>query len=549
MSISILIIEDNTTLINAMEGAITETFPGDDEIKIFPEKDNRSEFINSFSQKAIKGTDKLEKWVREELISYIDQNDIDLIVLDLYLYSDEYKKGLRADASSGYIILKQLRSSLINIPVFVNSIISQEMQGIDDDTFASMEGIIAKKGDKDDYIDYFRGNQFLIKKILRAAKFYKKEKIKSDIVVVCALKKEIKPVIDLMDTTEFIDNLSDTYAMGYIQGKNNKKLKIVAITKEQMGMTEAATLTTQVIEKYSPLFVIMTGIAAGVGGSQKMLDVLIPTHIYNWQSGKYIATIDDRKTELHEYERNFDSEDTYVKKVTSVETGSNINIANQYLNKIPEYFLESEDFPTNDYIERIKHEDAEKRTIYQKEIAELTDDEIGNNKHIEIYLDYISQIILKKRTEFQKELVKIIEEKKELENKIAHMKNENKHNDNLSELEKKLQDTDPAKILKRMSEEVDCNLIKEGMVSGNAVVADEKIMRETINGPKVSGVDMEAYGVAFACNNHPSKPNPIIIKAICDFADSNKNDVYQTAAAYASAQVLYKLFTECIDIG
>jgi len=59
---------------------------------------------------------------------------------------------------------------------------------------------------------------------------------------------------------------------------------------------------------------------------------------------------------------------------------------------------------------------------------------------------------------------------------------------------------------------------------------------------------MEAYGVAYACNKHPAEPNVIILKSICDFADSTKNDIYQTAAAYVSAQAFYKLFTEVIDM-
>jgi nucleoside phosphorylase len=59
---------------------------------------------------------------------------------------------------------------------------------------------------------------------------------------------------------------------------------------------------------------------------------------------------------------------------------------------------------------------------------------------------------------------------------------------------------------------------------------------------------MEAYGVAFACNHHPNNPEVLILKAICDFADQNKNDIYQSAASFVSAKAFYKLFTDVIEI-
>jgi nucleoside phosphorylase len=88
----------------------------------------------------------------------------------------------------------------------------------------------------------------------------------------------------------------------------------------------------------------------------------------------------------------------------------------------------------------------------------------------------------------------------------------------------------------------------EGMVSGSAVVADVDIVNEKIKSRKIYGIDMEAYGVAFACNNAPSKPKPIIMKSICDFADEDKNDEYQEIAMKISANAFYTLFTEYINM-
>lgn len=89
------------------------------------------------------------------------------------------------------------------------------------------------------------------------------------------------------------------------------------------------------------------------------------------------------------------------------------------------------------------------------------------------------------------------------------------------------------------------NIFFEGMVSGSAVVADKDIVNNKIDSRKIYGIDMEAYGIVFACNNHPREPKSIIIKAISDFADKGKNDDAQPVGMHMSAvafQVLFENF-------
>lgn len=57
---------------------------------------------------------------------------------------------------------------------------------------------------------------------------------------------------------------------------------------------------------------------------------------------------------------------------------------------------------------------------------------------------------------------------------------------------------------------------------------------------------MESYAVVYAAENATlPRPIPIIIKSVCDFADSKKSDEYQKFAAYTScefAKLLYEKF-------
>jgi nucleoside phosphorylase len=81
------------------------------------------------------------------------------------------------------------------------------------------------------------------------------------------------------------------------------------------------------------------------------------------------------------------------------------------------------------------------------------------------------------------------------------------------------------------------------VATGAAVLEDPSIVemiqsqhRETI------GIEMEAYGVALASSISNAKPPiPIIVKSVCDFANTDKNDEWQSYAAYTSASYAIKL--------
>lgn len=83
------------------------------------------------------------------------------------------------------------------------------------------------------------------------------------------------------------------------------------------------------------------------------------------------------------------------------------------------------------------------------------------------------------------------------------------------------------------------------LASGAAVLEDPEIT-QSIQGQhrKLLGVEMEAYGVFAAANDAPHpQPTVLVLKSVCDFANSQKSDDYQDYASYTSANVL-KLFVE-----
>ncbi len=94
----------------------------------------------------------------------------------------------------------------------------------------------------------------------------------------------------------------------------------------------------------------------------------------------------------------------------------------------------------------------------------------------------------------------------------------------------------------------DCQLnLHIGPVATGAVVLEDpatvseikKQHRETV------GIEMEGYGVLLACSEAMNPPEALIVKSVCDYADPEKNDNWQSYAAYTSSKYVEKLLT-CI---
>lgn len=83
-------------------------------------------------------------------------------------------------------------------------------------------------------------------------------------------------------------------------------------------------------------------------------------------------------------------------------------------------------------------------------------------------------------------------------------------------------------------------LIPGPVATGSAVVADSEVTAEIrLQHRDAVGIEMECYGF-FAAAEAASSPRPhaMAFKAVCDFADSLKNDKYQRYASYTSARIM-----------
>ncbi len=71
--------------------------------------------------------------------------------------------------------------------------------------------------------------------------------------------------------------------------KDGKERKVITAKQGEMGMTAASHLASKIITKFRPRYLLMTGIAAGIGADQIYGDVIVPDVIWNYAAGKFVS--------------------------------------------------------------------------------------------------------------------------------------------------------------------------------------------------------------------------------------------------------------------
>lgn len=101
------------------------------------------------------------------------------------------------------------------------------------------------------------------------------------------------------------------------------------------------------------------------------------------------------------------------------------------------------------------------------------------------------------------------------------------------------------------SDENPCHVYIGPMACGSTVVANRELLEKQIytQYQHTAGLDMESYAVVYAANHaNDPRPTPIIVKSVCDFADSKKSDEYQRFAAYSSCEFAKFLYEKILPM-
>lgn len=110
--------------------------------------------------------------------------------------------------------------------------------------------------------------------------------------IITAVKIESDSVMRLYDNWEKINIPTDNqeyFAASF--RRNGQHHSVITARQNTMGMTAAALLSAKIIHHFRPEYLIMCGIAAGIGQDPEHLygDILIPDVVWNYTSGKFTA--------------------------------------------------------------------------------------------------------------------------------------------------------------------------------------------------------------------------------------------------------------------
>lgn len=108
-----------------------------------------------------------------------------------------------------------------------------------------------------------------------------------DVGILTALHDdEFENLKPLFDWKEKIEDETKIYHIGEIVTDNNSKVRIIATHQHKTGIVDAAVLATEMINKFSPKYLIMTGVCGGHGDDINFGDIVIASELFLHQKGK-----------------------------------------------------------------------------------------------------------------------------------------------------------------------------------------------------------------------------------------------------------------------
>lgn len=121
---------------------------------------------------------------------------------------------------------------------------------------------------------------------------YFSDQHKCDVALICAVDVEMDAVKkafkgENLERINFANDACDYYLAKLDKG--NRKIEIVIAQQIEMGMTAATNLSQSIIYHFRPSYLIMVGIAAGIGSDKNFGDIIAATEVWNYSSGKYIT--------------------------------------------------------------------------------------------------------------------------------------------------------------------------------------------------------------------------------------------------------------------
>lgn len=109
---------------------------------------------------------------------------------------------------------------------------------------------------------------------------------KFDVVIMCALEKEVQAFEGLADNWGQVKTISGLSCREVQIGE----YKTVIVKTSRMGLVAAAVTAAYALDRFEPRLICMSGICGGVPGESNIYDLLVTQSCYQHDAGKWSAT-------------------------------------------------------------------------------------------------------------------------------------------------------------------------------------------------------------------------------------------------------------------
>lgn len=291
--------------------------------------------------------------IKDENISYADNiragreylisHQYDLLLLDLVL---PFNEGDEPSSSAGSKFLDEIHyNPNINIPIHIigltefDNVFSAYVEQFED----KLWGLINFDLGSTDWMDKLKTKIFYLQNYKLKYKEFIENEDKYDVAIITALNIEFENLTDSLQWEKRLE-IEDTvvYYSTSINTKSNNNIKVIACCINQMGMQAAAAVASKVITKFSPKYLFISGICAGIKDSRINLgDIIVAKQCWNYEVGK--ISEDDKGNLLFKPEiQSIPTNQGIISKLTDFSNSKQylFNIYNDYKGSKPTTMLD-----------------------------------------------------------------------------------------------------------------------------------------------------------------------------------------------------------------
>lgn len=229
----------------------------------------------------------------------LKKNKYDLMILDIAIPASQDKE---VELNGGLKLLEELgERGNYNIPTHIIGLTAVvEIYNTAQKCFEKLTLTVLKYSDSN--IEWEEKLMNGVKQFIDASKSKSSSNsFDYDFAIICALQEELDANLD--NGWKWVDlnvkNDDSNYKVTTIQNEDGVNFRLIAAKPPRMGMPSTASLASKMINQFRPKYIIMTGIMAGVTGKVNLGDIVIPSPIWDWGSGKWIPIEDSENETKH----------------------------------------------------------------------------------------------------------------------------------------------------------------------------------------------------------------------------------------------------------